>query len=163
MKHLKQIQIEFLRIANDDLSGTVHEEREKRIELSELPIECSQVKPCVIKQGKLKEVKNGNDVISYVRVRMKKEDGKEPVYSLGVKHFPLHQETETEISKEMFESFFPTNVDKPQEKLRYSLPNGWDIDVIENDNKIIGECEHSKLEKVEIPKNWKVKKVFNYL
>jgi len=162
MKHLAKIQTEFLKIAADDMSGTVHEEREQRLELSELPTECNDVKPTIIRQGKLKEIKDGNDVISYVRIRMKKEHDKEPVYSLGVKQFPLHQEAETEISKEMFDSFYPDNVDKPQEKLRYSLSNGWDVDDIKKDGKIIAECEHAKSEKVTIPKHWNVKKVFKF-
>jgi hypothetical protein len=162
MKHLAKIQTEFLKIAADDMSGTVHNEHEQRLELAELPTECNDVEPTIIKQGKLKEIKNGNDVISYVRVRMKKEADKEPVYSLGVKQFPLHQEAETEISKEMFDSFYPDNVDKPQEKLRYSLSSGWDVDDIKQDNKIIAECEHAKSEKVTIPKHWNVKKIFKF-
>ncbi len=42
----------------DDLSGSLHKEKEKRIDLKSLPKECNEIKPIVIKQGILKEVKN---------------------------------------------------------------------------------------------------------
>ena len=157
MKHFPIIQAEFLKIANDNLNGEVHKEIEKRIQLEKMPTECNDIKPTLIKQGMLKEVRDDNDkMISYVRVRLKKEDGKNVVYSLGVKNFPMKQEVEIEISKEMFDSFFPNNLSKPQTKYRYSLPNGWEVDVVEGTDEIYAEYEHGKNEKVEIPKNWKV-------
>lgn len=161
MKHFAQIQIEFLKYAEDDLSGTVHDEIERRLTLSELPEEVYDVKPILICQGIIREVRDNGKLITYARVRMKKEDGKEPVYSLGIKNFPLHQEAETEISKEMFDSFYPSNLDKPQEKNRYCLKNGWDVDVIKNsdENEIYAEYEHKKGDKIHIPQHWKIKQL----
>ena len=158
MKHLAKIQTEFLKFA-DNMSGDVHKEREKRVELIELPKECDDVKPVTIKQCKLKDVRNDNKSIAYVRVRMKKEADKDPQFSLGVKHLPLQQEAETEISKEMFDCFYK-DADDAQEKLRYCLPNGWDIDKIFSEKyngKIFAEYEHDKNENVKVPSHWKLK------
>ena len=160
MKHLAQIQIEFLKYAEDDMSGIVHDEIEKRLTLSEIPEEVKDVKPTLICQGVIREIRDKEKLITYARIRMKKEDGKEPVYSMGIKNFPLHQEAETEISKEMFDSFYPKNLDKPQKKLRYSLDNGWDVDVIDNDSdedEIYAEYEHEKGDKIKIPQHWKIR------
>lgn len=151
MKHIAKIQTEFLRIAQDDMSGTVHKELEKRVTLHELPPEIENVKPTLIKQGILREVKlpNGKNE-TYARVRMKQEPEKDPVYSLGVKNLLLQQEAETEISKEMFDGFFPNNVLRPQTKNRYSLANGWDVDVIDGTNEIYAECECGE----PMPRHW---------
>jgi len=156
MKHLAKIQTEFLRFA-DDMSGEVHKEREKRVELSEAPPEIKDVQPTIIKQGMLREVRDDvkDKSIAYSRIRMKQEYGKEPAYSLGVKNLPLQQEAETEISKQMFDCFYPDNLDKPQEKKRYSLSNGWDVDIVD-DGGIYAEYEHGKDEDVEVPSHWKV-------
>lgn len=155
MKHLAVISNEFIKIA-DDLSGTVHKEREKRITLQGLPPEVKDIEPILIRQGVLKEVKNGDKIVTYTRIRMKQEPHKEPVYSLGVKNFPLQQEAETEISKQIFDSYYPDNLEKAQEKFRYSLPNGWDIDMIPKDGKVVAEYEHGKDEEIEVPKHWKI-------
>ena len=141
---------------SEALNGQVHEEREKRLELSVVPKETEGIKPAIIKQGILRESKNGDNVISYARIRMKQEPGKEPQYSLGVKHFPRKEEAETEISKQIFDSFYPKNLTKPQSKKRYHLKNGWDIDVIEGGG-IRAEYEHGKGEKIVTPKDWKIK------
>ncbi|MDO8640937.1 MAG: hypothetical protein Q7R33_05285 [Nitrosarchaeum sp.] len=161
MKHLFKIQSDFLKFA-DDMSGEVHKEIESRLQLSELPTECKDVKPAIIKQGILREVRNDGNMISYARVRMMKDYDKEPQYSLGVKNFPLQQEAETEISKTMFDSFYPDNLEKPQVKLRYALPNGWTVDVTNLESQIpeiYAEYEHDKNEKLKIPEHWIVKKV----
>lgn len=158
MKHLAKIQLEFLKFA-DDLNGSVHKEREKRVELSELPEECKKVEPILIKQCKLKDIRNDDKSIAYVRVRMKKEVDKDSQYSLGVKHLPLQQEAEVEISKDMFDCFYD-NSDNTQEKLRYCLSNGWDVDKIlskKDNGRIFAEYEHNKNENVKIPLAWKVK------
>ena len=156
MKHFAKIQTEFLKLC-DDLSGEVHKEHEKRIKLKELPKECEDIKPILIKQGIIKEVKNGDDVISYVRIRLKQEPEKDPEYSLGVKHFPLHQEAETEISKDIFDAFYPDNLLKPQVKHRYTLDNGWEVDKID-DGSFVAEYEHDKSQSpINIPKHWIVK------
>jgi hypothetical protein len=161
MKHLAKIQLDFLKFAQDDMSGEVHKEREKRIELSELPEECKGVKPTLIKQGKLRDVRDGNKSVAYARIRMMKEAGADAKYSLGVKHLPLQQEAETDISQDMFDCFYPNNLDGPQEKLRYSLPNGWDVDQIvkssKDDGKIFAEYEHNEGENVGVPSHWKIK------
>ena len=138
------------------LNGQVHEERERRVKLSEIPTETEGVEPSIIKQGVLREVSKDDSVKAYARIRMKKDPGKEVKYSLGVKHFPLSQEAETEISKQMFDAFYPDNLDKPQEKKRYTLKNGWEIDVID-DGGIVAEFEHAKGDKVTVPKEWKRK------
>jgi len=156
MKHFSKIQIEFLKFA-DDLSGTIHKEKEHRLTLLELPEEVKTVEPTLIQQGVIREIKQNGNVITYARVRMKKEPGKDSVYSLGVKNFPLQQEVETEISKEMFESFYPNNLDKPQEKNRYVLDNGWEIDVVKDSNEIYAEYEYENKNDIVIPSHWKVK------
>lgn len=143
----------------ESLDGTVHEEREKRLDLSEVPEETKGVKPAIIKQGVLRETKNDNgDVVAYARIRMKQEPGEDPKYSLGVKHFRRKEEAETEISKQMFDSFYPDNLMKPQSKKRYHLKSGWDIDVIDGGG-IKAEFEHNKGDKVITPKEWKIKHV----
>lgn len=149
----------FLKQA-DNLSGKIHREKEKRIVLDSIPEECKDLKPIIIKQGILREAKNDGDVISYARIRMKKEPGKKPQYSLGVKNFKLSQESETEISKQMFDSFYPDFLDRPQEKERYKLSNGWEVDVLED--KIVAEYEQKKGERVKIPEHWDVKEEKNY-
>jgi len=138
------------------LSGEVHQEIERRIELSEVPEETQGIKPIIIKQGVLREVGKGDDVKAYARVRMKQEPGEDPKYSLGVKHFSRSEEAETEISKAMFDAFYPDNLDKPQSKKRYTLKSGWEIDVID-DGTIRAEFEHEKGDKVVVPKEWKRK------
>jgi len=160
MKHLALIQSEFLKLAqDDDMSGTVHEEREARLTLTELPEEVMNKKSTLIKQGVLREVRDDNDkMISYARIRMKQEPNEEPIYSLGVKNFPLHQEAETEISKEMFDSFFPDNLLKPQVKHRYKTDDGWEIDQVDTDGGIYAEYEHDKGDKVKVPSHWKIKR-----
>lgn len=157
MKHLATIQNEFLKLSQeDDMSGTVHEEREARITLSELPEEVKGNESTLIKQGVLREVRDDNDkMISYARIRMKQEPGEDAKYSLGVKNFPLHQEAETEISKEMFDSFFPDNLLKPQVKHRYMTDSGWEIDEVDTDGGIYAEFEHEKGDKVKMPSHWK--------
>ena len=159
MKHIAKIHVEFFKLSQDDMSGTVHKEREKRLTLSEKPPEIDDVKPTLIQQGILREIRDDkDDMITYARVRMMKEDGKDPVYSLGIKNFPLDQEAETEISKAMFDSYYPDNLDKPQEKNRYPLSNGWEVDIVEGDEEgIYAEYEHKAKEKVDIPSHWKVK------
>jgi hypothetical protein len=141
---------------SDLLDGAVHLEREKRLDLLEAPEEIKGIKPAIIKQGVLRETVSDGDVVAYARIRMKQEPGEDPKYSLGVKHFSRKEESETTISKQMFEAFYPDNLDKPQSKKRYHLESGWDIDVID-DGTIRAEYEHGKGEKVEIPKDWKVK------
>jgi len=139
------------------LDGVVHLERERRLDLLEAPDEIKGIKPAIIKQGVLRETKDDDEVIAYARIRMKQEPGEDPKYSLGVKHFGNKEESEAEISKDMFDAFYPDNLDKAQSKKRYHLPSGWDIDVID-DGTIRAEYEHDKGEKVEIPKEWKVKR-----
>lgn len=158
MKHLALISVEFKKLSADNLGGTVHKEREKRIVLDSLPSEVKDIKPILIRQGVLKEVKDGDKLITYTRIRMKQEPFKDPIYSLGVKYFPSQQEVETEISKQMFDSYYPNNLDKIQEKFRYTLPNGWEIDMIPKEGKVVAEYEHGKDEEIEVPKHWKIKK-----
>ena len=157
MKHFAKIQAEFLKIAEDDLSGTVHKEQEHRLVLLEQPPEIKDVNPTIIRQGMLREVRKNDQTFAYARMRMKQEFSKEPKYVLGVKHLFLQQEAETEISKEMFDAFYPNNIDKPQEKYRYTLKNGWEIDIVQGTNEIYAEYEYDGKEKVIVPKHWKVK------
>jgi hypothetical protein len=138
---------------SEALDGAVHKEREQRVTLLEAPKEIESIKPAIIKQGILRETKDGDKVIAYARIRMKQEPGEEPKYSLGVKHFVNQDESETEITKNMFDEFYPDNLDRPQSKKRYHLKNGWDIDIIDG-GKIVAELENKKS---ETPKEWKVK------
>lgn len=160
LKNALNINLEKFIKKADDMSGKVHREKEKRVILNSLPEECKGKNPIIIKQGILREAKNDGDIISYARIRMKKEPGKDPQYSLGVKNFKLSQESETEISKQMFDSFYPDFLEKPQEKKRYKLSNGWEIDLMED--KIVAEYEQKPGEKVKIPKQWDVKEEKNY-
>lgn len=144
----------------DDLYGNIHKEKEKRVVLNLLPEECKGVDPIIIKQGVLKESKKDGDVISYARIRMKKEPGKDAKYSLGVKNFRLNEEAEAEISKQTFDSFYPDFLERPQEKKRYKLSNGWEVDDL--GNEIIAEFELGGKHKYEIPKDWDVKEVKKY-
>jgi hypothetical protein len=171
MKHTSKIQAEFVKLAKCKIAveqdGTLHKEREKRLTLLELPEECKDIKPIIIKQGVLNEVRGDDGKnIAYARVRSTQDTNTEDKceYSLGVKQMKLQQEVETEISKEMFDTFFPKNVLKPQVKLRYCLSNGWDVDqIVHSDIKngkqpdeIYAEYEHEKDETVKVPSNWKV-------
>jgi len=141
---------------SEALDGAVHEEREKRLKLSEAPEEIKDIEPAIIKQGVLRETKNGDKVVAYARIRMKQEPGEDPKYSLGVKHFPRKEEAETEISKQMFDAFYPDNLSKPQSKKRYHLKSGWDIDVIDGGG-IVAEFEYKKGEAPSVPNGWKTK------
>lgn len=141
--------------AYDSLSGQVHKEIEDRVNLKSLPPETKNVKPDIIRQGVLREVKRGDDIVAYARIRAYKEPGKPEQYSLGVKHFPLKQESETRISKEMFNAFYPKNLDKPQEKKRYKLGGGWVVDK-KCDGSVVAERERREgTEKSVVPKEWK--------
>jgi len=146
--------LDLLKLAVDDLSGKLHNELEDRVELLEAPPEIKSIDPDFIQQGVLREVMDDHgNVISYARIRMYQENGKDPKYSIGIKHFPLNQESEAEISKEMFDSFYPNNLDKPQEKNRYKLNNGWIVDVI-NDGTIFAEKEKKTNKESKIPEHW---------
>jgi len=103
----------------------------------------------------LKEIKDGDNVVAYCRIRMKQEPGKVPKYSLGVKNFQKNEESETEISKDTFDAFYPDNLEKPQEKKRYEI-NNWEIDEID-DGTIIAEQEYKNKQNLnDIPGHWKV-------
>ena len=159
MKYISIIQKEFIKYA-DDLSGVVHFEREKRLTLNELLPEVKGIVPIIIKQGILREVRdNDGKCVVYARVRMKRENG-DTKYILGVKNLKLQQESEVEISKEMFDGFFPDNVLKPQVKARYVLPNGWEIDKVLGKNEIYAEYEYDstkELNDIKVPEHWVVK------
>jgi hypothetical protein len=145
----------FLIKIADSLAGDLHKEKEFRMGLKELPPECDGIKPIIIKQGILREVKNGSGVVTYCRIRSKQDPGKTAKYSLGVKNFRKNEESESEISKETFDSWYPDNLDKPQEKKRYKLPSGWTIDKID-DGKIVAEYEYkNKSDIPDVPKHWK--------
>ena len=139
---------------SDSLSGQVHKELEDRFILKALPKDVDGIKPVVIRQGVLREVKKDNNVIAYARIRAYEEPGKAIKYSLGVKHFPLSQESETNISREMFDAFYPNHLDKTQEKKRYILDKGWVIDK-KKDGEITAEREKkSGQEKSKLPEGW---------
>ena len=143
---------------SDDLSGSLHKEKEERIKLKDLPKECNSIEPIVIKQGILKEVKDGDKVIAYGRIRMMKKPGKEPKYSLGIKNFSKNEEAEAAISKDTFDAFYPKNLEKPQVKDRYKLDNGWTIDKKEN-GEIVAEFEYKNRNDIAaIPNTWEIKK-----
>jgi hypothetical protein len=141
----------------DNLNAEVHKEKEKRVGLASLPEECEDIKPSIIKQGVLREVKDGKQLLSYCRIRSKQDPGKEPQYSLGVKNFEKNEESEAEISKSTFDLFYPDNLEKPQSKKRYKLSNGWIVDE-KADGEIVAEFEYKNKEEIEIPKSFDVKK-----
>jgi hypothetical protein len=143
---------------SDDLSGSLHKEKEKRVNLKALPKECKDIKPIVIKQGILKEVKDGDKVIAYSRIRMKQDPGKKPEYSIGVKNFSKNEEAEAAISKDTFDAFYPKNIDKPQVKDRYKMSNGWTVDDKCN-GEVVAEFEYKNKDDIAaIPKDWELKK-----
>lgn len=148
-------KLSFLTKLADSLAGDLHKEKEYRINLSELPLECNDVKPIIIKQGILKEIKDGDDIITYCRIRMKQDPGKDPKYSFGIKNFSKNEESETEISKDTFDAYYPDNLEKPQQKNRYKLSNGWCVDE-KDDGSIVAEYEYkNKNEKINVPEHWK--------
>lgn len=144
----------FLEKIADSLAGDLHKEKEYRIDLKKLPKECDGIKPIIIKQGVLREIKENGKVAGYCRIRSMHEPGKAIKYSLGVKNFNKNEESESEISKETFDMWYPGNLDKPQEKKRYKLSNGWTIDK-KNDGGIVAEYEYkNKNEIPDVPKHW---------
>ena len=147
-------KLSFLDKLADSLEGDLHKEKEYRVDLKEPPAECKGIKPAIIKQGILREVKSGDDVLTYCRIRMKQEPGRVAEYSLGVKNFKKNEESESQISKETFDSWYPDNLDKPQEKLRYKLKSGWTIDEIKG-GKCVAEFEYkNKSDIPQIPDDW---------
>jgi hypothetical protein len=148
-------KLSFLSKIADSLAGDLHKEKEFRADLNKLPPECDGIKPIIIKQGILREVKDCDKVITYCRIRSKQEPGRTAKYSLGVKNFNKNEESESEISKETFDAWYPDNLNKPQEKKRYKLPNGWTIDDID-DGKIVAEYEYkNKSDIPDVPQHWK--------
>lgn len=142
----------------DDLSGGLHKEKEKRVDLVAIPKECDKVNPIVIKQGVIREIKSGDDIVAYARVRSMEMPSGKIEYSFGIKNFQKNEESESKISKDTFEAFYPKNVDKPQVKSRYVLPNGWIVDK-KDDGKIVAEFEYDKKSDiVAVPKDWKMSK-----
>jgi hypothetical protein len=145
---------QIIKFAADALTGKVHKEIEDRYDLSSLPDDVKGIEPIIIRQGILKEVKSGSNVVAYARIRSMQEPGKDPKYSLGVKFFPKSQESETEVSKEIFDAFYPDNLQRPQEKKRYKLAAGWVVDQIKG-GEIVAEHEHREGQKSELPDGWK--------
>lgn len=139
----------------ESLAGDLHKEKEMRIPLKERPPECKDIAPAIIKQGILSEVKSDGKVSAYCRIRMKQEPGKAAKYSLGVKNFKKSEESESEISKETFDEFYPDNLSRPQEKKRYTLKSGWTIDQT-TEGKVVAEYEYkNKTDIPNIPGHWK--------
>lgn len=129
-------------------------EYERRWELNSLPD--NPGKASKIKQGMISEVEGK----AYIRIR--EQDGK---YTMTAKYFPQQQEAETEISKEIFETLWPT-VTKPQVKTRYAFKSkddhDWVIDEME-DGSIIAECETKRKNgKIEVPEEFDVKREKKY-
>jgi len=148
-------RLSFLEKLAESLGGDVHKEKEKRVDLLELPKECSGIKPILIKQGVLKEVKKGDRVIAYARVRMKQEPDQLPKYSVGMKNFSKNEESEGKISEETFNLWYPKYLERPQSKKRYKMDNGWTIDLKE-DGKITAEYEYKNPDDIEkMPTEWK--------
>lgn len=138
MQHIDTIRFALVKIA-ESLNGKIHKEDEKRMKLDKLPEKTKGIEPSHIQQGVLFEAKDGDKVVAYARVRMKKDPGKPVRYSLGVKHFPRKEESGTEISKAMFDAFYP-KLKKTQDKMRYHTKDGWDIDDIKGGG-IVAEFE----------------------
>lgn len=132
-------------IVTNTVTAAVGEEKELRVPLMELPPEIGKAnKGEVIQQGFISEAPNCD-----VRIRKRGAD-----YSLTAKFRPLNQEAEMEISKEMFETLWPTVI-KPQNKTRYDY-KGWEIDVME-DGSIVAEFEYTKEKSVNLPTHWKIR------
>jgi hypothetical protein len=130
----------------------LHFEKEKRVELAELPAECSGMKPLKIRQGFIQEIKDGDDAICDVRVR--ETNGR--VYTMTGKYRPKKHEATTKISQEMFDSLWKKTWSK-QKKERYILESGWVVDKF-NDGKIVAEFEYGKDKKVgRMPNGFKSK------
>ena len=126
-------------------------EFEARYDLTEVPhsIRDSAQAIIEIKQG---TVASSSDGTFMVRVRMSTEKGKDPEYTMTAKCYPTSDEAETEISKEIFEGFYPS-LSRREVKTRY-VWNGWDIDDIADGDRAgrkVAEFEHDGNSKVEIP------------
>lgn len=131
-------------------SAAVEEEREIRVQLTELPEEVKSSPETVverIEQGFIAMAPGGTDV----RIRKASIDGVES-YTMTAKHRPLYQEAEMEISKEIFESLWPT-VKKPMLKTRYKW-QGWDVDALDS-GEIWAEFELEEGQgQVKLPSAW---------
>ncbi len=138
--------------------GELAKEFEQRWKLKTLPKGCKN--PSHIKQGLLYE-KPG----FYMRIRKETKNDKS-IYTLTLKFFEKSDESEVEITQEMFEKLWP-DVDKTKimEKTRYRHGD-WEIDDItapENKIGIVAEIETSKKnQKIEKPDDWDVEKKFEY-
>lgn len=129
-------------------NSDLHEENEKRVELERLPDNPGRGK--FITQGFITKV-NGCDV----RVRKLELPNGSVTYTMTTKYRPENQESEVEISKEMFESLFPHTSSK-QQKMRYNI-DGWDVDQF-SDGHVVAEYEFGKKEdRIDIPKGWDTK------
>lgn len=129
-------------------TAELEKEHERRWDLNSLPEGLGE--PSTIRQGMMCEGEDG-----YARIR--EQDGK---YTMTAKYFPSHDEAETEISKEIFETLWP-HVEKKQTKKRYKYNAGddheWVIDQMD-DGSIVAEVETSRKNgKVEVPEEFDVK------
>ena len=126
-------------------------EYEARYDLKEVPqaIRDSAQAVIEIKQG---TVASSADGTVMVRVRMSSDGGQAPEYTMTAKCYPTSDEAETEISKDIFDGFYPS-LARREEKVRYRW-NGWDIDEISGGDragKVVAEFEHDGKTKVEVP------------
>lgn len=146
-------------LLGDDLHGDypgvveeqVQTEDEIRVFLTELPASCrNAVKISRIEQAFLFEGK-GVDT----RIRRESVVGGDTEYTMTTKFRPLKQESEKEISPEMFTALWP-ECSKHQKKTRYEFADGWIIDDI-GGHAYVAEYELEDGERrPTIPREWSV-------
>jgi hypothetical protein len=151
MKQLEKVIKKASAYLKNERLGT---EREKRLTLKQLPPECASLRPVRIQQGFIKEVKMENRPHCDVRIRRKGEGRGH--FSMTAKFRPLKHEAETKISEEIWESLWPRATSR-QIKDRYTLENGWTIDLIKPEGRVVAEYHMKEGQKdVEIPKTFAV-------
>jgi hypothetical protein len=128
-------------------------EEEKRVKLEGLPPECGGARLLEIRQGFIREILDEGKPHCDVRVRRAQEKGEAAKYTMTAKFRPLKQESETEISREMFSALWP-KTEKKQEKRRYLLECGWVVDEMA-DGSVVAEFEYGKGKSPEMPEGFK--------
>jgi CYTH domain-containing protein len=141
---------QIARLITED--GEVHKEYEKRIKLKSMPDGCHDM--VKIKQGLLID-KPGVQL----RVRELKDDGN-ITYTMTCKFFKKSDESEVEITKDMFNKLWPEVVKGSEmEKDRWKYED-WvidDISVPEDKKGIVAEIEtETETEDVDTPKEFQV-------
>ena len=138
-------EIDWLMGDGEVLQEEVNVEDELRVKLRKVPdrVQAEARSSCfIIRQAFI--LKPNDDTDTRVREEFPYDPIKwapvgEAKYTVTMKYRPLKQESETEISPEMYKSYMDTVAFSKQEKVRYKW-QGWDIDEF-NDGGVVAEYE----------------------